>query len=124
MKPGSNAPIIQVFGTRKCQETRKALRFFKERGAPVQEIDIQEKAPSPGELRAVAQAVGGVHKLLDREGKRFQDKGLRHALLGDPDIERLLLADPLLLRTPLVRRGKSATVGHDPTTWAAWLTPG
>jgi arsenate reductase (glutaredoxin) len=116
--------VIQIFGTKKCAETRKAERFFRERGAPIQRIDLAERAPSPGELRSIAAAVGGMVKLLDKEGKRAREKGLAHALLGDPDIERLLSGDPLLLRTPVVRNGRAATVGA-PTPdieelWKAW----
>ncbi len=103
--------MIQIFGTRKCAETRKAERFFRERGVAIQVIDLAQKGPSPGELRSIAQAVGGIFKLFDKDGKRARDQGLAHALLGDPDLERAILADPLLLRTPVVRYGKAATVG-------------
>lgn len=112
--------IVQIFGTRKCQETKKAQRFFKERGVKVQEVDLQEKGLSPGELRSVAQAAGGVAALLDRQGKRFQERGLAHALLRDADIERLLLEDAQLLRTPIVRRGREATIGVHPEVWLSW----
>ncbi len=116
--------MIQIFGTKKCAETRKAERFFRERGAKIHFIDLAQKGPSPGELKSIAQAVGGVFKLYDREGKRAADKGLRAALLGDPDIERHLLADPLLMRTPVVRFGKAATVGPETpeskALWAEW----
>jgi len=113
--------MVQIFGTKKCADTRKAERFFRERGVTIQMIDLAQKGPSAGELRSIAQAVGGVFKLFDKDGKRAADKGLRQALLGDPDIERLLLADPLLLRTPVVRSGKAATVGGEtPETKARW----
>lgn len=115
--------MIQIFGTKKCSETRKAERFFRERGVPIQIIDVADKPPSVGELRSVAQAVGGVFKLFDRDGKRAKEKGLAHALLGDPDVERKLLEDPLLLRTPLVRNGRAATVGEaTPEVQAVWKT--
>jgi arsenate reductase (glutaredoxin) len=116
-------PTIQVFGTRKCPETRKATRFFKERGVKIQEIDLAERGPSAGELRGLAAQIGWLG-LLDREGARYRDKGLRYGALGDPDIERLLLADPLLLRTPLVRQGKKATAGFAPDVWKEWLGAG
>ena len=59
--------MIQIFGTKKCADTRKAERFFRERGVPVQIIDLAQKGPSPGELRSIAQAVGGVFKLFDKD---------------------------------------------------------
>ena len=120
--------MIQIFGTKKCSESRKAERFFRERGVPIHVIDLAERAPSPGELRSIAAAVGGMVKLFDKEGKRAREKGLAHALLGDPDIaeiERRIIEDPLLLRTPIVRNGRAATVGA-PTPdvqelWKNWM---
>lgn len=115
---------LQIFGTRKCPETRKAERFFKERRIPFQSIDLAEKGPSAGELRKIAQAVGGVEKLIDREGVRYAEKGLKYAAPTGPRIEQALLDDPRLLRTPIVRAGTRATVGFAPDTWLSWLTPG
>jgi arsenate reductase len=111
----------QVFGTKKCADTRKAERFFKERGVPIQMIDLAQKAMSPGELKAVAARVGGVEALIDREGKRYVDKGLKYAAPTGPRIEAMLLADPLLLRTPIVRSSSGATVGFQPDVWAQWM---
>ncbi|MCA9581621.1 MAG: hypothetical protein KC416_07480 [Myxococcales bacterium] len=113
--------MIQIFGTKKCPETRKAERWFKERGIKVQSIDLARKAMSPGELRSVASKLGGVANLLDTDGRRYTDRGLRHSAPTGPRIEALLLEDPLLLRTPIVRRGKDATLGHHPDLWAEWL---
>jgi arsenate reductase (glutaredoxin) len=116
--------VIQIFGTKKCSETRKAERFFRERGVPIQVIDLADKAPALGELKSMAQAVGGVFRLFDKGGKRAREKGLAHAMLGDPDIERKLLEDPLLMRTPIVRNGRAATVGEATpdvqALWKAW----
>jgi arsenate reductase len=113
---------LQIFGTRKCQETRKAERYFKERGVRFQSIDLSEKGLSPGELRAVASRVGGVEALLDRNGKRYVEKGLKHSAPTGPRIEQLLLADPLLLRTPLVRSEAGCTVGYQAEVWLKWLS--
>lgn len=112
--------IVQIFGTKKCKDTRKAERWFKERGLRVQSIDLTEKGLSPGELRSVASRVGGVEALLDREGKRYVDKGLKYAAPTAARIEALLLEDPLLSRTPIVRRGSDATVGYMPDVWERW----
>lgn len=111
---------IQIFGTKKCKDTRKAQRWFKERGVRFQFIDLAQKGLSPGELRSVASSTGGMAALIDREGKLYAERGLAHA---DPDaarIEALLLEFPLLLRTPVVRNGKQATVGHAADIWASW----
>lgn len=119
---GPQGPVIQVFGLRRCPETRKAVRFFKERGVRIQEIDVKDKPPSKGELSAMAARLGWL-ALIDREGARFKDKGLSRALLTDPDIERLLLADGELLRTPIVRRGKDIFAGAQPEGWKSLLAP-
>ncbi|MES1171833.1 MAG: ArsC/Spx/MgsR family protein [Bacteroidota bacterium] len=112
---------VQVFGTKKCSDSRKAERFFKERGVRFQAVDLGRKGLSPGELRAVAARVGGVEALLDRAGARYADKGLKFAAPTGPRIETLLLADPLLLRTPIVRSSVGATVGFQPDVWEQWI---
>lgn len=115
------AGVIQIFGTKKCADSRKAERWFKERSIKIQLIDLKEKGMSPGELRSVAASVGGVNALVDRESQRFRDKGLRVASFSGPLLEKTLVEDPLLLKTPIVRNGKLATVGYVPDAWTAWL---
>ena len=110
---------VQVFGTKKCKDTQKALRFFKERRVKVHFVDLNERAASPGELRRFEQKFGAP-ALLDREGRRFRDRGLHVAHLPDAKILPLLADDPLLLATPLVRSGNQLTIGHDEPTWREW----
>jgi len=111
----------QVFGTRKCQDTRKAERFFKDRGIRFQSVDLAQKGLSPGELRVVASRLGGLEALIDRDGKRYLEKGLKYAAPTGPRIEQILLNDPLLLRTPIVRCSVGVTLGFAPDTWTRWL---
>lgn len=108
---------LQVFGTKKCQKTRKAERFFKERGLSFQSIDLSDKGISRGELSSVAAAVG-IDALLDPASARYRERGLAH-MEFDPVEEAL--ADPLLLRTPIVRDDRRACVGDDPEGWKAFL---
>lgn len=110
---------IQIFGLKKCSETRKAQRFFKERRIPFHFIDLSQKEMSKGELRSVAARVP-LEDLIDTASKRFVEKGLTHASLHAARIETLLLEDALLIRTPVVRNGKDATVGHCPEVWKTW----
>jgi arsenate reductase (glutaredoxin) len=112
---------LQIFGTRKCAGTRQAERFFKERQQSFHFIDVSEKGPSAGELRKIAQALGGIEQLIARDGKRYLERGLKYAAPTGPRIEEALIEDPLLLRTPIVRAGNRATVGFVPETWASWL---
>ena len=116
--PAGKLQALQIFGTKKCADSRKTERFFKERGVPFQAIDLGQKGMSPGELRAVAARVGGFEQLIDRAGKRYVDKGLKFAAPTGPRIEKLLCDDPLLLRTPIVRSAAGASIGFRPELWA------
>jgi arsenate reductase len=100
-----------------CQDTRKAERYFKERRIKYQFINLAEKGLSKGELRGVKTAVGGLENLINTTGKRYQQRNLKY-LVHDPETE--LLNDPLLLRTPIVRNGRLATVGYWPDVWQKW----
>lgn len=86
----------------------------------VQSVELSEKGLSPGELRSVAARLGGVEALIDRECKRYVDKGLKYSAPTGPRVEAMLLEDPLLLKTPIVRRGTEATVGFRPEAWELW----
>ena len=114
---------VQIFGTRKCKDTQKALRFFKERRVKVHMVDLNERAASPGELRRFVQKVGP-EALIDREGARFRNRGLHAAHLPESRIVALLEEDSLLLRTPLVRAGNRLAVGLAPDSWKEMVAAG
>lgn len=107
---------IQIFGKKKCQNTRKAERFFKERGIKYQSVDILQKGLSKGEFRSVASAVGGLQNLIDEQGKDYS----AIAYLLEEAKEEKLMEMPSLYKTPIVRNGKVATVGYAPEVWKAW----
>ncbi len=111
---------IQIFGTKKNAETRKAQRFFSERRIRVHFVDLKVKAASPGELRRFAQKFG-VEALIDRDGGRFADLGLRHAALSDDRWLQKLVEEPLLLMLPLVRNQQRLTVGVAEAEWKQWV---
>ncbi|MBQ3940279.1 MAG: ArsC family transcriptional regulator [Oscillospiraceae bacterium] len=108
---------IQIFGKSKCFETKKAQRFFKERGVRFQLIDLPSKGMSRRELESVMRAVGGIGALLD---EKHPDAALVSYLLPDAQAEKLL-EDPSLIRTPVVRDGQRATVGEASAVWKQWL---
>jgi arsenate reductase (glutaredoxin) len=110
---------VQIFGTRKSPETRKALRFFAERRIKTHFVDLQERPASPGELRRFAQKFG-VEALVDRSSRRFANLGLTAARLSDERWLDRLVEEPLLLRMPLVRWQQRLTVGEAETTWREW----
>jgi arsenate reductase (glutaredoxin) len=112
---------VQIFGTRKCRDTQKAVRFFKERRVRIHMVDLDQRPASPGELRRFVQKFG-VEALLDREGKPFRERGLHAAHLSEARLLQLLEENPRLLRTPLVRSGNRLSVGGRPEEWAAMVT--
>jgi arsenate reductase (glutaredoxin) len=107
---------IQIFGTLKCQETKKAQRYFKERRIPFQFVDVTRKGLSKGELNSLKASLG-IEDLIDREGRAYAEKNLKYLI---HDIEEELLKDALLLKTPIVRNGRDATGGYKPDLWKAW----
>lgn len=114
---------IQIFGTSKCFDTKKAERYFKERKIPFQRIDLIKFGMSGGEFDSVLRAVGGVDNLINWDGKSPTLDLLRYT----DDIrtkEDKVFDDPRLMKTPVVRCGKKATVGHCPEVWAAWCQEG
>ena len=112
------ASTIQIFGTKKCSDTNKAIRFFKERNIKFQFVDLNEKGMSKGELENVTKKVP-LDKLIDTEGKQFNKRNMKYMVF---DLERELLEDPLLLKTPITRFGREATVGYTPEIWKKWIT--
>jgi len=115
--------VIQIFGTAKCKGTRAAQRFFAERRIKVHCVDLHEKGLSKGELASVARAVGGVRALYDAEGARVKERGLQYLDTGhggEARLMELLLEDPRLLRTPIVRDGTRAAVGPAEALWKAF----
>mgnify|MGYP000646108235 CR=1 FL=1 len=110
---------IQIFGTKKCSDTRKAERFFKERGIKYQFIDMKEKGMSKGEFNSVAQANGGMEAMLNLEAKD-QDTLARIQYAVDDEKDANVLANQQVLKTPIVRNGAKATVGYVPEVWKTW----
>ncbi|OUN05941.1 ArsC family transcriptional regulator [Flavonifractor sp. An92] len=107
---------IQIFGKSKCFDTKKAQRYFKERGIKFQSVDLLKYGISRGELTSVKNAVG-LSALVDEKNP---DAALIQYLAYDADKLEKLLEDPRLLRTPIVRNGKQATVGYCPDVWKTW----
>lgn len=108
---------IQIYGKNKCFDTKKAERWFKERGIRFQSVDLARYGMSAGEMQNVLRAVGGVDALIDPKAKGAEV--LRYLAL-DEDKVRRLLDEPALLRTPIVRCGRQATVGFCPDVWKTW----
>ncbi len=110
---------IQIFGTSKSFDTQKAKRYFSERGIRVQYIDLQKKPMSRGEWNSVKSAVGGMNALIDETCK---DRDLLSLLgyLTDDAKEEKILENQILIKTPIVRNSRQATVGYLPDIWKTW----
>ena len=110
---------IQIFGKAKCFDTKKAERWFKERRIKFQSIDLKKYGMSGREFDSVLRAVGGIDKLIDWEGKS-QEITLMKYMDDKRAKEDKVFDDPMLMRTPVVRNGKQATVGYCPEIWETW----
>ncbi|NLK27866.1 MAG: ArsC family transcriptional regulator [Clostridiales bacterium] len=110
---------IQIFGTNKCFDTKKAQRYFKERGVKFQYVDMKEKGLSKGEFSSVKQAVGGLDALINKNCKDKDTLALIE-YIAEEDKEQKILENQQLLLTPIVRNGKLATVGYKPEIWKNW----
>ena len=106
---------IQIFGTKKCNDTKKAERFFKERGF----IDMKEKGMSKGEFNSVAQANGGLENMINWDGK---DKDILSLIkyIAEEDKLQKVLENPQVIKTPVIRNGKQSTLGYQPDVWKKW----
>lgn len=110
---------IQIFGTKKCFDTKKAQRYFKERGIKFQFIDLAEKGLSKGEFNSVRQAVGGLDQMLNEKCKDQDTLALIKHLVDSDKVEKVL-ENQQILKTPIVRNGTQATVGDCPNVWKDW----
>ena len=108
---------IQIFGTQKSNNTKKAERFFKERNIKFYFRNLAEKGISKGELESIKR-VFDADELIDREGKQFRKRNLAYMVF---DVEEELLNDPVLFKTPIVRNGGKVTIGYKPDVWEKWI---
>ena len=112
---------IQIFGTKKCNETKKAERFFKERGIKYQFVDMKKKGMSKGEFNSVAQANGGLDHMINWEGKDQNLFALIKYIANEDKLEKVL-ENPQVIKTPVVRNGKQSTLGYQPDVWKKWIS--
>ena len=110
---------IQIFGTKKCNDTKKAERYFKERGIKYQFVDTKEKGMSKGEFTSVAEKNGGVDNMLNSDAK---DKDALALIKNIADEDKLItiLENQQVIKTPIVRNGKQSTLGYKPEVWKTW----
>lgn len=110
---------IQIYGKSKCFDTKKAQRFFKERGIKFQYVDLEKYGMSSGEYRSIKTAVGSMEELIDEKSKAYEKCFIKY-LASKEAVEEKLLENQSLFKTPIVRNGKKATVGYQPDIWKNW----
>ena len=110
---------IQIFGTKKCNDTKKAERYFKERRIKYQFIDMKEKGMSKGEFNSVAAANGGLENMINWEGRDKDTLALIKYITDEEKLEKVL-DNPQVIKTPVVRNGKQSTLGYQPEVWKGW----
>lgn len=110
---------IQIFGTKKCNDTKKAERFFKERGIKYQFIDMKEKGMSKGEFNSVAQVNGGLENMINWESKDKDTLALIKYTADEDKLEKVL-ENPQVIKTPVVRNGRASTLGYQLDIWKVW----
>jgi arsenate reductase len=117
----SNMVGVQIFGVKNSQATRAAERFFKERRAVIQFVDLKQKPMARGEVKRFADRFG-LTGLVDTEGKAYVDAGMKYLKLSDSQLLERIERDPNLLRLPLVRSAGQLSVGRDEDSWKAMLS--
>jgi arsenate reductase (glutaredoxin) len=111
---------VQIFGVKNSPATRAAERFFKERRAAIQMVDLKKKAIAPGEIKRFVERFGW-NGLLETEGKAYLEAGLKYLKLSEAELLGRIEREPLLLRLPLIRGGKLVSIGQDEESWKAML---
>lgn len=110
---------IQIFSKNKCFDSKKAERWFKERGIKAQIINLEQKGLSRGEFDSVLRAVGSLEALIDTNVKSQEATLIKYLASNEAKIEKLMEC-PKLFKSPIVRNGKQATVGYCPEVWEKW----
>jgi len=109
---------VQIFGTRKSNETKKAIRFFSERRIEYHFRDLSEKGLSRGELENICAALDP-QDIVDTQSAYYRKRNMAYM---DFDVLEEVLEDPLLLKMPIVRCGRLSTAGYSPDEWKRWIS--
>jgi arsenate reductase-like glutaredoxin family protein len=111
---------IQIYGTAKCFDTKKAQRYFKERGIKFQFVDLAKFGMSKGEYNSIKTALKmKVDDLVNEKSKKYDSSFIKY-LVSEEAKEEKLLENQELFKTPIVRNGKKATLGYCPEIWKEW----
>lgn len=109
--------IIQIFGKKNCNDSKKAERFFKERNIKYQFINLKEKAPSKRELKTITGKIP-LEELIDENSTEYKKRNLQYMVF---DLEETLLENPILFKSPICRLNNDITLGYTPEIWKNWI---
>ena len=111
---------IQIYGTAKCFDTKKAQRYFKERNIKFQFVDLSRFGMSKGEYQNIKKALGmKLEDLVNEKSKKYESSFIKYLASEDAKLEKLL-ENQDMFKTPIVRNGKKATLGYCPDEWKKW----
>ncbi len=111
---------IQIYGTNKCFDTKKAQRYFKERNIKFQFVDLAKYGMSKGEYQSIKRALNcRLEDLVNEKSKKYDSSYIKY-LASEEAKEEKLLENQELFKTPIVRNGKKATLGFCPDEWKKW----
>ena len=114
-------PNIQIYYVKRSFDVQKAERFFKERRIPFQSVDMKRHAPGRREVELFARAAGGIAQLLDRTSQKVLSHPAAY-MRDESAIADEIMADPSLIKAPIVRNGQKVTIGVHEDVWSAWLS--
>jgi len=114
----AGAALIQIFGTKKCKDSQKALRYFKERKIDHQFVDLNTKGLSLGELNNVLQFYT-IDELISKASPEYIKRNYKYITF---DKIKVALEVPLILKTPIIRYKKKVLLGFDKIKIESLLT--
>lgn len=101
--------VCQIIGTKKNSDTKKAIRYCKERSIPFHFVDLHERFLSVGELQNIFSAVAPID-MIDTDSTVYKKRG--YAFMEFDPMEELI-EYPFLLKIPVIRRASKILVGAD-----------
>ena len=111
---------IQIYGTSKCFDTKKAQRYFKERGIKFQFVDLAKFGMSKGEYESIKRSLKcSLEDLVNEKSKAYEKSFIKYLASEEAKLEKLL-ENQEMFKTPIVRNGKKATLVYCPEEWKKW----
>lgn len=111
--------MVTLYGIPNCDTVKKARAWLGEQGVAHEFHDFKKLGvPLPG-LDAWIDELGW-EKLVNRKGTMWRrlDTAAQEAVKDAPSARALMLAQPSVIKRPVVEWGARTTVGFDAVAWA------